>query len=247
MNEVELFLKKIRQENPKDYFFIMKFYKMPNSLLYSTKEEMKDDIYYNEDTFNNYSGNINFFRFLKIFDFSTLNYYELVSLTRLLKNARIEDELLISELKLKTDIYLKNKYYNEIVPIFLKEEILIRTQTEKITSKNFPFINAIAPNSAITKALLCDNRFLDIVENRLLNEKLSNRMIEDIIYILSFSIRIATNAYITRRELIVKESIDNKLKNSFNIIKAKELIQKLLSKVENEKVIKFEIKNNYHN
>ena len=101
MNEVELFLKKIRKENPKDYFLIMKFYKKPNSLLYSTKEEVKDGIYYNEDMFNNYFKNINFFEFLRIFDFSTLNYYELVSLTRLLKNVRIEDELLISELKLK--------------------------------------------------------------------------------------------------------------------------------------------------
>ena len=110
MNEVELFLKKIRKENPKDYFLIMKFYKKPNSLLYSTKEEVKDGIYYNEDMFNNYFKNINFFEFLRIFDFSTLNYYELVSLTRLLKNVRIEDELLISELKLKTNIYLKNKF-----------------------------------------------------------------------------------------------------------------------------------------
>ena len=242
MNEIELFLKKIRQENPKDYFLIMKFYKKPSSLLYSTKEEMKDGIYYNEDTFNNYSGNINFFEFLKVFDFSTLNYYELVSLTRLLKNVRIEDELLISELKLKTNIYLKNKYYNEIVPGLLKEEILIRTQTEAITSEKFPFINTLSSNSAVTKSLLCDNRFLDIVENRLLNEKLNNRMIEDIIYVLSFSIRIATNGYVAGRELGVKESIDNKLKSSFNIIKAKELIQKLLNKNENKKVIKFEIK-----
>lgn len=242
MNEVELFLKKIRKENPKDYFLIMKFYKMPNSLLYSTKEEMKDGIYYNEDTFNNYSGNINFFEFLKVFDFSTLNYYELVSLTRLLKNVRIKDELLVSELKLKTNIYLKNKYYNEIVPGLLKEEVLIRAQTEPITSKNFPFINVITSNSAITKSLLCDNRFLDIVENRLLNEKLSDRMIEDIIYVLSFSIRIATDGYVAGRELGVKESIDNKLKKSFNIVKAKELIQKLLNKNENKKVIKFEIK-----
>lgn len=242
MNEVELFLKKIRKENPKDYFLIMKFYKKPNSLLYSTKEEVKDGIYYNEDTFNNYSKNMNFFEFLRIFDFSTLNYYELVSLTRLLKNVKIEDELLISELKLKTNIYLKNKYYNEIVPGLLKEEILIRAQTEAITSEKFPFMNVIVPNSAVTKSLLCDNRFLDIVENRLLNEKLNNRMIEDIIYVLSFSIRIATNGYVAGRELGVKESIDNKLKSSFNIIKAKELIQKLLNKNENKKVIKFEIK-----
>ncbi len=240
MNEVELFLKKIRKENPKDYFLIMKFYKKPNSLLYSTKEEVKDGIYYNEDTFNNYSKNINFFEFLRIFDFSTLNYYELVSLTRLLKNVRIEDELLISELKLKTNIYLKNKYYNEIFPDLLKEEILIRAQTEAITSKNFPFINVIVPNSVITKSLICDNRFLDIVENRLLNEKLNNRMIEDIVYILSFSIRIATDGYVAGRELDVKESVDNKLKSSFNIIKAKELMQKLLNKDEKKKIIKFE-------
>ena len=240
MNEIELFLKKIRQENPKDYFLIMKFYKKPSSLLYSTKEEMKDGIYYNEDTFNNYSGNINFFEFLKVFDFSTLNYYELVSLTRLLKNVRIEDELLISELKLKTNIYLKNKYYNEIVPGLLKEEVLIRTQTEEITSEKFPFINVITSNSTITKSLLCDNRFLDIVENRLLNEALSDRMIEDIIYVLSFSIRIATNGYVAGRELGVKESVDNKLKSSFNIVKAKELIQKLLNKDEKKKIIKFE-------
>ena len=240
MNEVELFLKKIRKENPKDYFLIMKFYKKPNSLLYSTKEEVKDGIYYNEDMFNNYFKNINFFEFLRIFDFSTLNYYELVSLTRLLKNVRIEDELLISELKLKTNIYLKNKYYNEIVPGLLKEEILIRAQTEAITSEKFPFINVIVPNSAVTKSLLCDNRFLDIVENRLLNEKLNNRMIEDIVYILSFSIRIATNGYVAVRELDVKESIDNKLKSSFNIVKAKELIKKLLNKDEKKKIIKYE-------
>ena len=240
MNEVELFLKKIRKENPKDYFLIMKFYKKPNSLLYSTKEEVKDGIYYNEDMFNNYFKNINFFEFLRIFDFSTLNYYELVSLTRLLKNVRIEDELLISELKLKTNIYLKNKYYNEIFPDLLKEEILIRAQTEAITSKKFPFINVIVPNSVITKSLICDNRFLDIVENRLLNEKLNNRMIEDIVYILSFSIRIATDGYVAGRELDVKESIDNKLKSSFNIVKAKELIQKLLNKDEKKKIIKFE-------
>ena len=240
MNEVELFLKKIKKENPKDYFLIMKFYKKPNSLLYSTKEDVKDGIYYNEDMFNNYFKNINFFEFLRIFDFSTLNYYELVSLTRLLKNVRIEDELLISELKLKTNIYLENKYYNEIVPDLLKEEILIRAQTEAITSKNFPFINVIVPNSIITKSLICDNRFLDIVENRLLNEKLNNRMIKDIVYILSFSIRIATDGYVAGRELDVKESVDNKLKSSFNIVKAKELMQKLLNKDEKKKIIKFE-------
>ena len=36
------------------------------------------------------------------------------------------------------------------------------------------------------------------------------------------------------------DSIDNKLKSSFNIVKAKELIQKLLNKDEKKKIIKFE-------
>ena len=65
-------------------------------------------------------------------------------------------------------------------------------------------------------------------------------MIEDIVYILSFSIRIATDGYVAGRELDVKESVDNKLKSSFNIIKAKELMQKLLNKDEKKKIIKFE-------
>lgn len=246
MNELELFLKKIKTENSSNYFLIMKFYKMPNTLLYSTKEEINSGIYYNKDTFNNYSKNKDFLIFLKIYDFSNYNYYELVSLKKLLQNIKIENEL-VEELKSKTNIYLRNKYYNEIMPELLKEEILIRAQTEEITSEKFPFTNTIYPNSAITKSLLCDNRFLDIVEKRFLKEELSDRMIEDIIYILSFSIRIKTNGYVAIRELGVKECIDNKLKVSFDEIRAKELIKKLSNKNESKKIIKFERKNSYHN
>lgn len=146
------------------------------------------------------------------------------------------DKELLEKVSRTMEINSKVQYSLVIRPKEEKEDILIRIENDDYEDDTNAVLFIHSYNSdVIINSLYCENRFLDIIENKLLKIDLENNIINNIIDILYASIKIKTKDYTYINGNLGKIMLSKKLIKEFNIDKATELIKLLELKKKNRK------------
>lgn len=236
--ELKNFFRKIKNSNPYNYFLLRKLYYNPKFVLNKTKEDMENEIYYDE-SLENYL-NDDFFEFLIIvLDDETflnkLDYYMAENLRKyfedlhelkydrndenniITRNIDLLKEIEYKIIKFSVEQYMIDKITNDMLKCSIEDD-------------NYPLRKYPYYSDKIVVSLYCQNKFLDIIENQLLCEDLDINIIDKIINILLISIKIKTMNYSNMFEVNARYKISNNSLKEFDLKKSEELIEKLEEK-----------------
>lgn len=210
------------------YFLFKKFYISPKKVLTKNKDDINNNDFYDENILKNYR-NSEFIDLLNIilYDDEFLNkidYYNLISIDKFIKSC----DLKLNGLERLININERIKYNREIKIYDLKEKVF-----NEIREDNSSFLYLNYYNSdKIIDSLLCDNRFLDVLENEIIDRENDEYTINNIIEMLLLSIRLKSdnpetvNEVFTRNKLMKREYYKD-----FDIKRAEYLINKLENKL----------------
>lgn len=133
-------------------------------------------------------------------------------------------------------IYSRIKYSSYITPKKDKKEVLeiVKNDNYEDYFNTFLYVNSYNSEKVI-RGLYCENKFLQIIESKLLELHLDENIIENIIHILINSINIKTKNFNNMSDKRIFDRIDQNCIKNFNIEKAEELITLLDEKIKQQK------------
>lgn len=252
--KINNFFKKLKLKDEYKYFLLKKFYIKPKSVFNKTKEDIDKNDYYDKDLLENYI-NFEFINLLNIIlyddDFlEKIDYYSLKSLNVFIndfKNKYMNDSSicdLFDEVIRSLNINIRIKYKKEIKVYDLKDEVFDTILNDRYDNYSaFLYFHRYDTDKVID-TLVCDNRFLDILENNILAKELDEYTISNIINILLSSIRIKTNNPESINESFTRDKlIKRNYYKLYDVERAKELVYRLKQKLndikQNRKIIYF--------
>lgn len=244
-DKINAYYYNLKNKDEFKYFLFKKFYISPKKVLTKTENDVKNNDFYDENILKNYR-NTEFMDLLSIVLYDNdflckLNYYNLKSLEIFVDDYNKKCNNKYADVMRLIGINARIKYNSEIKIYDLKEKVLNEIKENKDNQSVTLYLNYYNSDKVVD-SLICDNKFLDLLESDILNRDLNEFTITNIIEMLLLSIRIKTNSPETLDEIYIRKRLmKREYYYEFDIQKAKELVFKLENKLKeikhNRKII----------
>lgn len=244
--ELKIYFSKLQKEDNYNNFLFRKIYSKPNTILnYSYIDDVES-----QDILDPYKNNNKFLEFLNIAlndsEFTNkLDYYILKTLyifmyeNEMLDNDDYNKSLSIL-LRNRIKFNLNMKTLTGSVKNNNREEIIAKIKNDKY---NEP-INCVLYNFDISfikiiNSIVCDNEFLDIIDEKFLNQEVNIKIAKNVLDVLKLSINIYTDYFSGNTindfytNIITKQKIER-----YNIDRAINYLKKLNNKINSNEIAK---------